>query len=48
MSIYLRYNIIRPLAITATIGNLFNSYNYVYKNYRERPFDVIFGVEYNW
>lgn len=48
MSIYLRYNIIKPLAITATIGNLFNSYNYVYKNYRERPFDVIFGVEYNW
>lgn len=48
MSIYLRYNITQPLAVTATIDNLLNNNNYVYKNYREKPFDVIFGVEYNW
>jgi len=48
LSLYLRYNLIENLALTGTIDNLFNTKNYIYKNYREKPFDVIFGVEYSW
>ncbi len=48
LSLYARYNLTENLAITGTINNLFSSNNYIYKNYREKPFDIIFGVEYNW
>ncbi len=48
LSLYVRYNLIENLALTGTINNLLNTNNYFYKNYREKPFDIIFGVEYNW
>ncbi|MEN8193006.1 MAG: TonB-dependent receptor [Bacteroidota bacterium] len=48
LSFYLRYNLLEELALTATIDNLINKHNYIYKNYREKPFDIIFGIEYNW
>ncbi len=48
LSFYLRYNLLENLALTATLDNLLNRKNYLFKNYREKPFDMVFGVEYNW
>jgi len=48
LSLYVRYNLIENLALTCSLDNLLNRHNYIYKNYREKPFDIVFGVEYNW
>jgi len=48
LSIYIRYNLMENLALTCTLDNMLNNHNYIFKNYLEKPMDIVFGIEYNW
>lgn len=42
------YSITNNLLFKATVENILNSENYRFNNYKEKPFDVLAGVEYRW
>ncbi|MCX6168535.1 MAG: hypothetical protein NTX65_04290 [Ignavibacteriales bacterium] len=48
ISLTLNYEIFTGLKLTADFQNILNRTNFVWKQYQEKPFDVLFGVEYRW
>jgi hypothetical protein len=48
VSIVLNYEILRGLKLTADFQNILNRTNFVWKQYQEKLFDVLFGIEYRW
>ncbi len=48
LSFYLKYNLFGGLIITGAIENILNKDNFIYKGYKEKPFDIIGGIEYRW
>jgi outer membrane receptor protein involved in Fe transport len=48
VSLSLKYEIISGLKLTADFQNILNRTNFVWKQYQEKPFDVLLGIEYRW
>jgi len=48
VSLSLNYEIISGLKLTADFQNILNRTNFVWKQYQEKPFDVLLGIEYRW
>jgi hypothetical protein len=48
ISLSLNYEILTGLKLTADFQNILNRTNFVWKQYQEKPFDVLLGVEYRW
>ncbi|PKL82330.1 MAG: hypothetical protein CVV24_10585 [Ignavibacteriae bacterium HGW-Ignavibacteriae-3] len=48
MSVSLGYEILSGLKLTADFQNVFNRTNFMWKLYREKPFDLLLGIEYHW
>jgi hypothetical protein len=48
ISVFCSYEIFRGLKLTADFQNILNRSNFVWKQYQEKPFDILFGVEYRW
>jgi len=44
----LMYDIFKSLSLRADFHNIFNKSNFVFEGYREKPFDIILGIEYRW
>lgn len=44
----LGYSITSNLLFKATVENILNNNNYKFNRYKEKPFDVVAGVEYRW
>ena len=48
ISFSLFYELLKGLKLTADFQNILNRSNFVWKQYQEKPFDLLFGVEYRW
>jgi len=48
ISFSLYYELLNGLNITADFHNILNQSNFVWKQYKERPFDVVLGTEFRW
>jgi hypothetical protein len=48
LGLYLKYNFIESLALTVDFQNIFDNNNYLLKGYKEKPLDIIVGIEYRW
>lgn len=48
ISLSINYELIFGLKLTADFQNILNRSNFVWKQYQEKPFDVLLGVEYRW
>ena len=48
LSVAVNYEILNGLKLTADFQNILNRTNFVWKNYQEKPFDLLLGIEYNW
>ncbi len=48
ISFSLFYELLKGFKLTADFQNIFNQSNFVWKQYQEKPFDLLFGVEYRW
>lgn len=48
VSLSLNYEIFAGLKLTADFQNIMNRTNFVWKQYQEKPFDVLLGIEYRW
>lgn len=48
VSLSLNYEILNGLKLTADFQNMLNRTNFVWKQYQEKPFDVLLGIEYRW
>ncbi|MBU1680947.1 MAG: TonB-dependent receptor [Bacteroidetes bacterium] len=48
LACYLNYSLVKNFDITFGFENLLNRDNYILKGYQEKPFDIIFGIDYRW
>jgi hypothetical protein len=48
ISLSFYYELFKGLKLTADFQNIFNRANFVWKDYQEKPFDILFGAEYRW
>ncbi len=48
LALFAKYNLLSQLDFTTELNNILNKKNYIYKNYLEKPFDIIVGIEYRW
>ena len=48
ISISLNYEIFTGFKLTADFQNVLNRTNFVWKQYQEKPFDLLLGIEYCW
>lgn len=48
VSFSLYYELINGLKLTADFQNILNQSNFVWKQYQEKPFDLLLGIEYRW
>jgi hypothetical protein len=48
ISIFFGYELFKAIKITADFQNIMNRSNFVWKLYQEKPFDILFGLEYRW
>ncbi len=48
VSLSLDYEIFAGLKLTTDFQNIMNRANFVWKQYQEKPFDLLLGVEYHW
>jgi hypothetical protein len=48
LSVRAGYELFKNFDIFAQADNLFNKKNYYWRNYQEKPLDVIMGIEYRW
>lgn len=48
ISLSLSYEIINGLKVTADFQNILDRTNFVWKQYQEKPFDLLMGIEYRW
>ena len=44
----IKYFLFENLSINAEIQNILNKDNYIWNNYKEKPFDLILGLTYEW
>jgi len=47
-SVFFSYEIMNGFKLTADFQNILNRSNFVWKQYQEKPFDILFGFEYRW
>jgi hypothetical protein len=48
ISFSLFYELFKGFKLTANFQNILNQSNFVWKQYQEKPFDLLFGIEYRW
>jgi len=48
ISFSLFYELLKGFKLTADFQNILNQSNFVWKQYQEIPFDLLFGIEYRW
>jgi hypothetical protein len=48
ISLFLDYEFFKGLKLTADFQNILNRTNFTWKQYQEKPFDVLIGIEYCW
>ncbi len=48
LSIGGKYNLFDSIQVTLDIENLMNRDNYRWANYKEKPFDIVAGINYRW
>ncbi len=48
ISVSLFYELLKGFKLTADFQNILNQSNFVWKQYQEKPFDLLFGIEYRW
>lgn len=48
ISFSLFYELLKGFKLTADFQNILNQSNFVWKQYQEKPFDLLFGIEYRW
>lgn len=44
----LRYEMMKNFEIFTQFSNIFDNRNYIWRDYREKPFDAMVGIEYRW
>jgi len=42
------YKLLKNLTITLNLDNITNNNNYFFRGYKEKPFDIVAGVDYRW
>ncbi len=48
LSFALDYELLTGLKLTADFQNILNRSNFVWRQYQEKPFDILAGIEYRW
>lgn len=48
MSLKAGYKLHENLSLFTQVSNLLNHNNYIWYNYKEKPFDIVFGIDYRW
>jgi len=48
LSIAVDYEILSGLKLTVDFQNILNRSNFVWKQYQDKPFDILVGIEYRW
>lgn len=48
ISLFFSYELLNDLKLTADFQNILNRNNYIWQQYQEKPFDILFGLEYRW
>ncbi|HEX2960261.1 MAG TPA: TonB-dependent receptor [Ignavibacteriales bacterium] len=48
MSLRLGYKLQDNFSLFGQVSNLFNRNNYYWYGYKEKPFDIVFGIDYRW
>lgn len=48
ISLSLYYEILKGLKLAADFQNILNRTNFVWRQYQEKPFDILLGIEYRW
>ncbi|MGE5429582.1 MAG: hypothetical protein ACM3QX_00800 [Syntrophomonadaceae bacterium] len=48
MSLRMGYKLQDNFRLFGQVNNLFNKDNYYWYGYREKPFDIVFGIDYRW
>jgi hypothetical protein len=48
LSVTFGYRVLNNLIVKLDLNNVTDSRNYFFKGYREKPFDIVAGVEYRW
>lgn len=48
MSLRLGYKLQDNFRLFGQVNNLFNKDNYYWYGYKEKPFDIVFGIDYRW
>ncbi len=48
ISLFLDYEFLKGLKLTADFQNILNRTNFTWKQYQEKPFDLLVGIEYCW
>jgi hypothetical protein len=48
ISLFFSYKLFNGLKLTADFQNILNRSNFVWKQYQEKPFDILVGFEYLW
>ena len=48
LGLTVKYKLLKNLSVKADFNNIINSENYIYKGYKEKPLDIILGIEYRW
>ena len=48
LSLTLNYELLKGLKLTLDFQNILNRSNFVWKQYQEKPFDILGGIEYRW
>lgn len=48
LSVSLGYKVLNNLTVKLDLDNITDSKNYFFRGYREKPFDIVAGVEYRW
>lgn len=48
LRLYFKYGFAKNLYLTLSLSNLINSNNYIWKGYKEKPFDIVGGFKYKF
>jgi hypothetical protein len=48
ISFQLDYTLVNELKLFLDLNNLINRNNFIWKNYKQKPLDIVFGVDYSW
>jgi len=48
LGIKFKYLLLNNLAATLEINNIVNNKNYIFNGYKEKPVDIILGIDYRW